>query len=151
MPMRRLIGASRYLAMIGIVFGLLACLVAFVWVGGETIAMIIRLLHGDTRGVAVQLVQTMDRLLVAAALLIFAVGLYGLFIGPTSLPSHFETTDLDSLKAKLAGIVSLAMGVSFLEKLETNDDPHDILYRGIATALVSGALLVMNWLARRRS
>ena len=146
--MGRVIAAARYIAVIGVVFGLVAALAAFGWGSYKTISVIVQLVHGEVDGMAVALVAVMDAFLIASGLLIFALGLYELFIGDIALPSWLVIRDLDALKGKVAGIVILAMAVSFLERLETHADPRDVLFSGIAVALVSGALVFLTRLGQ---
>lgn len=146
--MERVIAATRYIAIIGVVFGLVAALAAFGWGSYKTIAVVGQLAHGQLDGMAVSLVAVMDAFLIASGLLIFALGLYELFIGDIALPGWLVIRDLDALKAKVAGIVILAMAVSFLERLETHAEPRDVLFSGIAVALVSGALVLLTRLGK---
>ncbi|MDB4964376.1 MAG: putative rane protein YqhA [Myxococcales bacterium] len=139
--MNRIVAASRYLALIGVLFGLVATLAAFGWGGYKTVALVIHLVQGEMTGMAVALVQVMDAFLIAAGLLIFSLGLYELFVGHTELPEWLVIQDLDALKSKLAGIVVLVMAVSFLERLETHEDARDIFYTGIGVAVVSAAMI----------
>ena len=84
--------------------------------------MVLKLAHGEFDGMAVGLVQVMDGFLIAAGLLIFSLGLYELFIGEIELPAWLVIQDLDSLKAKLAGVIVMVMAVTFLERLESTTD-----------------------------
>jgi uncharacterized membrane protein YqhA len=146
--MGRVIAASRYIAVIGVVFGLVAALAAFGWGSYKTITLVVHLVHGEVDGMAVALVAVMDAFLIASGLLIFALGLYELFVGDIVLPAWLAIHDLDALKGKVAGIVILAMAVSFLERLETHVDSRDVLYSGIAVSLVSGALVLLTRLGK---
>jgi uncharacterized membrane protein YqhA len=142
---KRIIAATRYFALIGVIFGLLAALAAFGWGASKTISVVVKLVQGQTAGTAVALVQIMDGFLIAAGLLIFGLGLYELFIGELDLPDWLTIKNLDALKSKLAGIVMMVMVVSFLEMLETHDQPRDILFTGVAVALVSAPLIALGW------
>jgi len=139
--MSRIIGAGRYLAFIGVVSALVASAVGFGWGGYKTYALVRRLIDGDVDHMAVGLVQVMDAFLIAAGLLILALGLHELFVGAIELPSWLVIHDLDSLKGKMAGIVTMVMAVSFLERLETGDNARDVLYIGVAVAVVTAALV----------
>lgn len=148
--MGRFIAASRYLAFVGVAFGLLAAVAAFGWGGQKTVTVLARMAQGRPDGMAVALVQIMDAFLIAAGLLIFALGLHELFVGELPLPPWLVIRDLDALKAKIAGIVILVMAVAFLERLETRDDALDLLFSGGGVALVSGALWLLGRGARPR-
>jgi uncharacterized membrane protein YqhA len=143
--MNRIVASARYLALAGVFFGLLAALTAFVWGGLKTVLIVIKLAHGELDGMAIGLVQIMDGFLIAAGLLIFALGMYELFIGEIELPGWLVIKDLDSLKAKLAGVIVMVIAVSFLERLEGNDT-RGLLEAGVGAALVSAVLV---WMAKK--
>jgi uncharacterized protein (TIGR00645 family) len=144
--MNRFVAASRYLALIGVVFGLVATLAAFGWGGYKTVSLVIHLVQGQMTGMAVALVQVMDAFLIAAGLLIFSLGLYELFVGEIALPEWLVINDLDALKSKLSGVIVLVMAVLFLERLEKYEDGRDIFYTGIGVAVVSATMI---WLGAK--
>ncbi len=144
--MSRFVAATRYLALAGVLFGLVAALAAFAWGGVKTILLVIKLGHGELDGMAVGLVQVMDGFLIAAGLLIFALGLYELFIGEIALPGWLVIKDLDALKGKLAGVIVMVMAVTFLERLENLESARGLLESGVSVALVSAVLV---WMAKK--
>lgn len=144
--MGRIVASTRYLALAGVFFGLLATLAAFAWGGIKTVLLVIKLAHGELEGMAVGLVQIMDGFLIAAGLLIFSLGLYELFVGDIELPGWLVIKDLDSLKAKLAGVIAIVMAVAFLERLENLENVRGLLEAGVSTALVSAVLV---WMAKK--
>lgn len=144
--MGRIVAATRYLALAGVFFGLLATLAAFAWGGVKTVLLVIKLAHGELESMAVGLVQVMDGFLIAAGLLIFSLGLYELFVGDIELPGWLVIKDLDSLKAKLAGVIAIVMAVAFLERLENLESARGLLEAGVSTALVSAVLV---WMAKK--
>lgn len=137
----RFVGSLRYLALIGVAFTALASACAFVWGAWKTIALVARMVRGESAGVAIELIRVMDGFLIAAGLLIFALGLYELFIGPLQLPEWLVINDLDSLKSKLATIIVLVMAVAFLENVEHGAPGQEIFFTGAGIALV-GAILI---------
>jgi uncharacterized membrane protein YqhA len=141
---KRLVASTRYLALAGVVFGLVAALAAFAWGGIKTVHVVIELVHGRLDGMAVHLLQVMDGLLIAAGLLIFALGLYELFIGEADLPSWLVIGDLDALKGKLVGVVVMVLAVAFVERFEGGGDSLGILEAGAGVALVSAVLVWMS-------
>ena len=144
--MGRVIASARFLALAGVVFGLVAALAAFAWGGVKTVLLVVKLAHGELDGMAVGLVQIMDGFLIAAGLLIFSLGLYELFVGDIELPGWLVIKDLDSLKAKLAGVIAIVMAVAFLERLENLENVRGLLEAGVSTALVSAVLV---WMAKK--
>jgi uncharacterized protein (TIGR00645 family) len=147
--MNRIVAASRYLALIGVVFGLVAALAAFGWGGYKTVTLVVHLVQGQMSGMAVALVQVMDAFLIAAGLLIFALGLYELFVGDIDLPEWLVIHDLDALKSKLAGIIVLVMAVTFLERLETHEDGRDIFYSGAGIAVVAATMIWLSLIKKK--
>lgn len=145
----KLIGASRFFAVVGVVCALALALLAFAWAGRKVVVLCAMILRGESAGIVVGLVQGMDAILIGAGLLVFALGLHELFISSLPLPAWLAVNDFDALKAKLASVVTLVMAVSFLERLETADDPRDLLFSGIAVALVSGSLIAFSRLHHR--
>jgi uncharacterized membrane protein YqhA len=90
-----------------------------------------------------------DSFLIATAILIFAVSLYELFIGPLELPGWMLAHNLYELKAKLSSMIVLVMGVKFLEKLLESKDANDLLRTGIATALMSAVLIAFGYFGKK--
>jgi uncharacterized membrane protein YqhA len=86
----------------------------------------------------------MDVFLIATALLIFAIGLYELFIGDVPMPKWLVIHDLHDLKAKLGSVIILVLAVTFLKHLVEWKDPQGTLYFGLAVTLVSASLIVFG-------
>ncbi len=88
-----------------------------------------------------------DLFLVGATLLIAAIGLYELFISRVDpggqrshLPGWLVMSDLNDLKARVVSMLVLVAAVSFVDVVVDFHGGHDILYLGIAVALVIAAL-----------
>ena len=137
----RFLASLRYLALVGVVFSALASACAFVWGAWKTISLLAGMVRGESAGVAIELVRVMDGFLIAAGLLIFALGLYELFVGPLALPEWLVINDLDSLKSKLATIIVLVMAVAFLEIVEHGAPGQEVFFTGAGIALVGGILI----------
>jgi uncharacterized membrane protein YqhA len=140
--MKSLLLASRWMVLIAVLGALAAAVVAFTAGAVRTVTAVQALVTvGAVPGTAVGLVQVMDVFLIGAALLLFAVGIYELFITPVAVPEALRVSTLDELKAKLAGVIVLVIAGYFLEHLVAADSGQDVLYRGCAAALVSGTLV----------
>ncbi|RAL69003.1 hypothetical protein C1G87_1490 [Dehalococcoides mccartyi] len=74
-------------------------------------------------------IELMDIFLIATVLLIFALGIYELFIGKLSLPEWLIIRNLHDLKVKLSSLVIMVMGIIFLKHLVEWQDPQYILFR----------------------
>jgi uncharacterized membrane protein YqhA len=84
----------------------------------------------------------LDAFLVAAVLLIVAVGTYGLFIAPLDdIPEALVVGSLQALKARFASMLILLMTVTFAEHLLSWNDPSNTLIFGGAIAIVSLTLV----------
>lgn len=87
-----------------------------------------------------------DLYLVGATLLIAAIGFYELFIsridpaGRSHLPAWLVMNDLNDLKARVVSMLVLVAAVSFVDIVVDFHGGQDILYIGIAVALVIAAL-----------
>jgi uncharacterized membrane protein YqhA len=79
-----------------------------------------------------------------AALFIFAVGLYELFIEDSSPPQWLMVHNLHDLKQKLSGVIILVLAVTFLEHFVEWKDPLGTLYPGLAVAVVPAGLLTVS-------
>ena len=139
--MRRLVEHARFLVLGGVVAALVAVVLAFVAAALKISKIVLQLAHGDV-AITLGLLQTIDVILIGAALLIIAVGIYELFIGALTLPEGLGTHGFEALKQKLASVVVIVMAVHFVERLESQPDPRDILASGVAIALVSAVLIV---------
>jgi uncharacterized membrane protein YqhA len=144
MIVQRFLERARYLAIIAVFGSLVSALVGFLIGTQKAVALAVRALRGLEENPSLRLVQTMDSFLIGAALLLFALATYELFIDSLKLPDWLRVESLDDLKGKLAGIVVLVMAVEFLEQLTTETDMTALLKRAIAIALVAGVLTVFG-------
>jgi uncharacterized membrane protein YqhA len=96
---------------------------------------------GEAHKIRVEAIAIMDVFLIATALLIFAIGLFELFVGKLDLPKWLAINKLEDLNVKLRGVVIFVMVVTFLEKLVLWEDPQGTLLFGIAIAIISAVLV----------
>lgn len=139
---------SRYLVLIPVVLSLLASAAAFVWGGFKTYNLLSHLaeeaLHGGGGHGIVGFIAVMDTFLIATALLVFALGMYELFIAEVEFPEWLVIRDLHDLKAKLGSLIILVMAVNFLEHLVNWEDPLGMLMFAGAITLVSAVLIAFG-------
>ena len=152
--MSRVLSASRYLIVIGVITSLLlaiALLIAGLVRAGVLIVtfMPAMLEAGATKSLAVGSIEIADILLIAVVLYIVATGLYELFIGDVDLPAWITITSLDDLKDKLLSIVVAVLDVAFLVQVVNWDGTRNLLPFGLAIASVVLALGVLNFLQKR--
>jgi uncharacterized membrane protein YqhA len=86
-------------------------------------------------------IEIIDLFLLATVLYITALGLYELFIDShIKVPAWLVIRDIDDLKAKLASVVVVILGVVFLGRAVQWESGTEILPFGLSVALVIVAL-----------
>ena len=156
---------SRLIVLVAVVFGLLLALGAFYLATVDVFYFFGYLreyadlsLSTDAReelraNSITAIVKAVDGYLIAAILLIFALGLYELFVSKLdaaersgTLPRLLLIGSLDELKERIASLVLLVLVIEFFQralKLEY-ETPLDLLYFATGVLLVSGALYLGN-------
>jgi uncharacterized membrane protein YqhA len=151
--MKRLLGLTRYVVLLGVGGSLFASAILFLS-GFLQIGLMATLgvrARGDPKELkllAIEAIHLADYFLIATALYIVAVGLYELFIGEVNLPdrvSWLKVRTLDELKDRLIGVVVTVLAVTFLGiAAEWTGDA--VLPFGLALAAIIVALGVFGWL-----
>jgi uncharacterized membrane protein YqhA len=144
--LKTLLEKSRYLVVIAVLACLAAALAAFGWGAFKTAHAVWFLLEsgGKDPQAAIKLIELMDVFLIATALLIFAIGLYELFVEDISMPAWLTIHSLHDLKAKLASVIVLVMAVNFLPHLAEWRDARETLEFGLAIAIVAAVLIAFG-------
>ncbi len=141
--MKALLSKSRYMVLVAVFSSLVASAATFLWGAYKTILVskhLVSAVGGEAHKIRVEAISIMDVFLIAVALLIFALGLFELFIEKLHLPGWFAITDLDDLKDRLRAIIIFVMVVTFLEHLVLWQDAESTLMFGGAIAIVIAAL-----------
>ncbi len=149
--MKTLLEKSKYLTLIAIIPTLLASAAAFVWgmiKSGKVLIEMFTNIGLDTTN-TVSLIELMDIFLIAIVLLIFALGIYELFIGKLALPEWLVIRNLHDLKVKLSSVVIMVMGIIFLKNLVEWKDPQGTLFFGLGIAIVSAALIAFSYVGNK--
>jgi uncharacterized membrane protein YqhA len=144
--LKSLLEKSRYLVVIAVLACLAAALVAFAWGAFKTWHAIVFLFESggkDPLG-AIKFIELMDTFLIATALLIFAIGLYELFVEDVDMPPWLVIHSLQDLKVKLGSVIVLVLAVNFLSHLVEWRDGRETLELGLAVAAVSAALIAFG-------
>jgi uncharacterized membrane protein YqhA len=144
--MNKFLSSTRYIILLGVFSLLGAALAAFGWGIVKTvdaIALVITSVAKDP-GITIALIEVVDAFLIATAILIFALGLFELFIADLSLPDWIQIHNLHDLKAKLGGVLVLVMAVKFLEKLAEWKNAQETLFFALAIAVISAALIAFS-------
>jgi len=92
----------------------------------------------------VRLLEVIDVFLLGTVLMILAIGLVELFITELRLPQWLVINSLGDLKGKFIDVLQLVAAIKFLEKLVLADSALDVLWYGIAVAVVIGVLLAVR-------
>lgn len=143
--MRRMVSSTRFIVLLGVIGLGLESLLTFLW----GVVVVVRtgihlaLSLGADMHSLVGLLESLDIFLIAAALFIFAISLYELFIGSLNVPEWLVIRDIDGLKRRVTGIVVLVLGITFLEHLIDWTNPLGTLYFGLAIAAVALALTLL--------
>jgi uncharacterized membrane protein YqhA len=149
--MDRFLVYTKYIVLIG-VFGLLVASVAgFALAVLETVELVSHIVtHIADPNLEVQevfFIKLVDGFLVSTGLLIFALGLFEIFIRPLDLPHALKFETIGELKSSLANIIVLTLAVSFLTGVQSNDTALSILLKGLGIAAV---IIVLVFFARSR-
>lgn len=126
-------------------------MVVFVWAGAKAVALTVDLLDGRTwkRDAPVgTLLSTLDLFLIGAALIIVATGLWQIFVGPLKVPRGLSAPDLAGLKQRISDVLILVLAIQFTKQFLGGGEGRELLYSGIAVALVGGMLVVFTTLKR---
>ncbi len=145
--MKRVVGASRYLAVIGVIgFGVLS-LVTFLWAGAKTVSLVDDLLAGAWKrnGALIALLKAVDLYLLAVVLLIVSLGLYELFIGDLDLPRWLQVGSFDALKKSVVDVLVVFVAIRGIEVVFTSPDAADGLMNVGAVALLIATLTFFRW------
>ncbi|MGE3987898.1 YqhA family protein [Pseudorhodoplanes sp.] len=153
---KRVVVSSRFLSIVAVLGTLAGSMLMFV-LGAINIYAAFRFgftdEHGDdvfgTRAV-INVIEGLDRFLIAIVLLYFSYGVYSLFIHPEegeeelSLPGWLRVTQIGQLKQVVAELIVIILFVLFLRQaLETFSAPNDSL---TMNALVSLMVLPVSTL-----
>jgi uncharacterized membrane protein YqhA len=144
--LKTLLEKSRYLVVIAVLACLAAALGAFGWGALKAWHAVVSLFESggqDPLG-AIKFIELMDAFLIATALLIFAIGLYELFIEEIAMPEWLAVHSLHDLKAKLASVIVLVLAVNFLSHLVEWKDARETLEFALAVSVVSVALVAFG-------
>lgn len=141
--MARFLSLSRYLTLLAVFALLVTALAAFGWGIVKTVDAVAVILSsgGLDSAAAIAIIEVVDAFLISAGVLIFALGIYELFIGELDLPEGIQVHNWHDLKAKLGGILVLVMAVKFLEKVVEWKNGLETLYFALAIAVIAAVLI----------
>jgi uncharacterized membrane protein YqhA len=154
--MARVLSATRYLVLLGVVACALGALLCFIGALAQLALVATHIVSGldtssEIKALTVNEIFLADVSLIATALFLVAVGLYELFISKINFPVGVTVTSLDDLKDKLLGVIVVALAVTFLSQITTWDGKTDLLSYGVSIALVVLALAAFTYIRREKS
>lgn len=93
----------------------------------------------------VDVLASIDAILLGTVLLVIGYGLYELFVDThLDVPDWLEINNLDDLKAKLIGVIVAIIAVIFVGELVDADSANDVMYYGIGSGAVVIALAAFS-------
>ena len=158
--MERLLWNSRLIVLVGVVASLLIALAALYMGVVDTVllfSVVASYGSSDTTSVdraairsqtVTHMVKAIDAYLIAAILIIFAIGLYELFVSRIDVPEdsgfiprELQVKSLDELKNRILRLVLVVLIIEFFQHaLQANyQSPLDLLYLALAILLIGGA------------
>ncbi len=154
----RFLWNSRLSVMIGVVACIVAAFVVFI-MGVKDVAHMVALIweyvttgsHGVRNELVMVVVEILDTFLLGAVLLIFAFGLYELFISKLEAAEKSEAggkilviSSIDSLKSKLGKVILMMLIIkvfSYFTEMKPSS-MLELLYMGIIVVLIALALML---------
>lgn len=140
-----LLEKGKYVILLAVVSTFLASVATFIWGTVRMITNVVSLIAGlithEGGHSGVQMIASLDSILLAIVLYIFSVAIYELFFGKINVPDWLVIENLDGLKEKLASVIILILAVTFLEHLVEWKDAKETLMFGISIAAVLIALV----------
>ncbi len=154
-----LLWQSRLIVMAAVIFGLIAAFALF-FAGSFEIYHTVKHMfpegahEPDYPQLLIGIIGAIDLYLIGIVLLIFAFGIYELFVsridiaheGDGSQHNILEITTLDELKNKLIKVIIMVLIVSFFKTILSThfQTPIEMLYFGLAILAVAGCTFFMR-------
>ncbi len=151
--MMPVIEATKFVMIFATVALLSVSIAALLWGVAKAAKVIVLIVssRGEAPLITLQLIQLIDAFLITIVLYLFAVSIYELFIGELALPAWMLAHNLSELKEKLGGVIVLVMAVRFLEHMVKSPPTIELLYLGLATALVAATLIAFNYFGGKKT
>lgn len=150
----RLLGKARLLVIVAVVGVFLQSLATYAWAvarTGKFMLDLVRTSAWQQDDTIVELLEVLDLYLIGTVLLITAIGLHELFVGPLEVPEWLIIKDFSSLKSKIVDVLVLVIGIKFLEKVVRSKEAIDVLWVGLGSGAVMAVLIAWNVLKAGKS
>jgi len=148
----KLIGATRYLAIVPILGLAVAAAVMFAFGGIGLFFFVLKSITEASHGPEIlpifELLEFVHQFLIGTVLYITAMGLYQLFIQDVPLPMWMKTESSEDLENNLIGVTVVVLAIEFLGAVFSGSEP-DLLQYGAGIALPIAALALFMGLKHR--
>jgi uncharacterized membrane protein YqhA len=155
----RILGLSRLLVLIAVIFLVIDAAACFVY-GADILIRTLAQIVGQPTHVGARLGRfliVMDTFLVGVTLMILAFGFYELFVPTTEhegqkfwLPGWLEMHDIEDLKARVVSMLILVAAITFVDRLVEAQKAEEILFLGVGISIVIVALTAFLWFGRSK-
>ena len=145
--MRRIIEVSRFVVIIPALAAIVGAIVLMILGSVEILwaALDVVVDQVPLKETIVDVLASIDAILLGTVLLVIGYGLYELFVDTNiTVPDWLEINNLDDLKAKLIGVIVAIIAVIFVGELVDSESANDVMYYGIGSGAVVLALAAFN-------
>jgi uncharacterized membrane protein YqhA len=145
--MRRLIEVSRFVVIVPALAAIVGAIVLMILGSVEILraALGVVVEQVPLKETIVDVLASIDAILLGTVLLVIGYGLYELFVDMhLDVPDWLEINNLDDLKAKLIGVIVAIIAVIFVGELVDSDSANDVMYYGIGSGAVVIALAAFS-------
>jgi uncharacterized membrane protein YqhA len=145
--MRRLIEVSRFVVIIPALAAIVGSIVLMILGSVEIMRAALNVVVEQVplKETIVDVLASIDAILLGTVLLVIGYGLYELFVDThLDVPDWLEINNLDDLKAKLIGVIIAIIAVIFVGELVDADSANDVMYYGIGAGAVVIALAAFS-------
>jgi uncharacterized membrane protein YqhA len=141
---------SRYIVLLGVIFGALSAIVLFIAGSREIYDVLIVYISGADahlthEAILIAIIGAVDFYLIGLVLLIFSFGIYELFISEIDIARRagefgniLEVENLDDLKNKIIKVIIMVLIVSFFQRILSMEfsTPLDMLWMAISIGVI---------------
>jgi uncharacterized membrane protein YqhA len=124
----RILWNSRYIVLLGVIFGALSAIVLFIAGSLEILNVLLEYMqaasHLTHEDILIAIIGAVDFYLIGLVLLIFSFGIYELFISELDIARMsrdfggiLEVSNLDDLKNKIIKVIIMVLIVSFFQRI----------------------------------
>ncbi len=144
--MNEVLDKCKVLLWIAVVSLLIASLAMFIWGAVKTVMVIAKLIetYGRDFMASVFFIELAVIFLIAACLLVLAVGIYELFIGELVVPEWLAIKNLQDFINKIGSFTIAIMIIIFLKHIIEWRDPQGTFHYGIGIGLIAATIAGLN-------